>query len=140
MASAVSRTYEVLPLPPVSHAHQEGLRALVGQLQATGQEVALLAQLAECLPRLRAGLNPSERQRIDDLDSNEQLFTTALDALHEAIDGIDWVVGAPEQPLALVTLLVDAPRLRQLTEAARRLAESANDLALRASARSGMLE
>ncbi|MDZ4718365.1 MAG: hypothetical protein SH847_07810 [Roseiflexaceae bacterium] len=140
MANSVGRIREALPLPPVSHAHQEGLRVLIAQLQATGQDMTVLAQLADCMPRLRSGLSMAERQRIEELDANENLFSVALSSLHEAIDLFDSMAGTPEQPIAQMSMLIDPVRLRQIAEAASALAESANDLALRAGSRCGLLE
>jgi hypothetical protein len=100
----------------------------------------LLTQLAESLPRLRSGLSTAERQRIEELDTNENLFLAALSSVREAIDVFDCVVTSPEQPLMPTSMLIDPMRLRQLAEAARVLAESANDLALRAMNRSDLLE
>jgi hypothetical protein len=140
MACSVGRSRETMALPPISHAHLEGLRALIGHLHEHGQDVMLLTQLAESLPRLRSGLSTAERQRIEELDTNENLFLAALSSVREAIDVFDCVVTSPEQPLMPTSMLIDPMRLRQLAEAARVLAESANDLALRAMNRSDLLE
>jgi hypothetical protein len=128
-----------LPLPPVSRAHQEGLRALIGQLQSSGQDVTLLVQLAESLPRLRAGLTGADRQRIEELDTNESMLLATLEALQRSIDAFDALQGPPEQPIALTSLLVDVVLLQRLAVAAQALAEAANDLALRATTRTQLL-
>jgi len=125
-------------VPPVSRAHQEGLRAMISSLQASGQDVTLLTHLAESLPRLRAGLSGTDRQRIEALDANEPILTAALIALHGAIDRVDAAHG-PEDGLP-TALLVHAPQLQQLAQAAQALAEAANDLALRAVARAALLQ
>jgi hypothetical protein len=126
-------------LPPVSRAHQAGLQALISSLQASGQDVALLTQLAESLPRLRAGLNGADRQRIEALDANEPILTEALFALHGAIDRFDTANG-PDDDVSPNRLLVDAPQLQQLAQAAQAVAEAATDLALRAAARAALLQ
>lgn len=125
-------------VPPVSRAHQEGLRAMITSLQASGQDVTLLTHLAESLPRLRAGLSGIDRQRIEALDANEPILTAALIALHSAIDRVDAAHG-PEDA-SPTALLVHAPQLQQLAQAAQALAEAANDLALRAVARAALLQ
>jgi hypothetical protein len=141
MAFSVGRSRETMALPPISHAHLEGLRALIGQLHEHGQDVMLLTQLAESLPRLRSGLSTAERQRIEELDTNENLFLAALNSVREAIDVFDCVVAPPEQVLTPTNnMLIDPMRLRQIAEATCVLAESANDLALRAMNRSELLE
>jgi hypothetical protein len=140
MAFSVGRSRETIALPPISHAHLEGLRALIGQLHEHGQDVLLLTQLAESLPRLRSGLSTAERQRIEELDTNENLVLAALSSLREAIDVFDCVVAPPEQTMTPISMLIDPMRLRQIAEATRVLAESANDLALRAINRSELLE
>jgi hypothetical protein len=140
MAFSVGRSRETIALPPISHAHLEGLRALIGQLHEHGQDVLLLTQLAESLPRLRSGLSNAERQRIEELDTNENLVLAALSNVREAVDVVDCVVAPPEQPLTPTNMLIDPMRLRQIAEAASVLAEAANDLALRAMNRSELLE
>jgi hypothetical protein len=140
MAFSVGRSRETIALPPISHAHLEGLRALIGQLHEHGQDVLLLTQLAESLPRLRSGLSTAERQRIEELDTNENLFLAALSNVREAVDVFDCVVAPPEQPMTPTSMLIDPMRLRQIAEAASVLAEAANDLALRAMNRSELLE
>ena len=142
MALASQRTVLASPtpaLPPVSHAHQQGLRAMVSQLQATGQDVRLLTELAESLPRLRAGLSSADRQRIDDLYASEAALISAISMLQDAIGRFDDLQANAEQPLLLATILVDAALLTQIAEAARALAEAANEVALRAIERSHML-
>lgn len=124
---------------PVSRAHQEGLRSIIHNLQGSGQDITLLAQLAESLPRLRAGLNATERQRIEELDANETIVANTLNTTQEAIGALDTLLGDPAQPLSS-GVLVDAPTLRRIAAAAQLLAEAANDLALRANARAGLLE
>jgi hypothetical protein len=120
-------------------AHQEGLRVLIARLQGGEQDVALLTQLAESLPRLRAGLGAAERQRIDELDANHSALTRALDGAHEAIDVFDAIL-APDRTGGPPPLLIDGALLRRVSEAARALAEASNELALRASVRAGLLE
>jgi hypothetical protein len=126
-------------LPPVSRAHQEGLRAMISRLQASGQDVTLLTQLAESLPCLRAGLSGADRQRIEALDANEPILTEALFALHGAIDRFDTAHG-PDDEVSPNRLLVDAAQLQQLAQAAQAVAEAATDLALRAAARAAVLQ
>jgi hypothetical protein len=127
------------PLPPVSRAHQEGLRALITSMHATGQDVALLTQLAESLPRLRAGLSAADRQRIEELDANDTVMAHALSATQEAIAALDTLIGDPAEPLSC-SVLVDASTLRRIAAAAQLLAEAANDLALHTGSRAGLLE
>jgi hypothetical protein len=126
-------------LAPVSRAHQEGLQILIGQLQSTGQDTTLLSQLAESLPRLRAGLSATERQRIEELDSNETALLSTLTATQESINAFDSLLGDQSQPLA-TAVLVDSSTLRRMAAAAQLMAEAANDLALRANTRAGLLE
>ena len=126
-------------LPPLSHAHQEGLRLLVGQLRANGQDVRLLEQLAESMPRLRAGLSAAERQRIEALDASELALSQAHAALQQAINQFDDTQDALQPATLLSTVLVDPELLHQIAEEARSIAEAANELALRAAERAGML-
>ncbi len=137
-----NRTLTTIPtatLPPVTHAHQEGLRALVEQLQTAGQDVRLLVQLTENLPRLRAGLSAADLQRIEDLDANEVVITHAMAILQEAIARFDDIQSDANQLLLTPTMLLDMTLLTQIADAARAMAEAANDLALRAMERAGML-
>jgi hypothetical protein len=128
------------PLPPVSRAHQEGLRSLISSLKANGQDVRLLTQLAESLPRLRAGLNAADRQRIEALDASETALATALNGMNEAITQFDDVQGSAENPTPLATILVEPALLQQIAMVASTIAEAANDLALRARERAALLE
>jgi hypothetical protein len=126
-------------LPPVSRAHHASLQAMISSLQASGQEVTLLTQLAESLPRLRAGLSGADRQRIEALDANEPILTESLFVLHGAIDRFDTAHG-PDDEVSPNRLLVHAPQLQQLAQAAQAVAEAATDLALRAAARAAVLQ
>jgi hypothetical protein len=127
------------PLPPVSRAHQEGLRSLISSLEATGQDVRLLTQLAESLPRLRAGLSAPDRQRIEALDASETALATALNGMNEALTQFDDVQGPSESPTPLATILVEPAILQQIAMVASTIAEAANDLALRARERADLL-
>ena len=126
-------------LAPVSRAHQEGLRSLINNLQGSGQDMTLLIQLAESLPRLRAGLSVADRQRIEELDANETAVAAALNSTQEAIAALDALIGDPSLPLPSA-VLVDGSTLRRMAAGAQLLAEAANDLALRANTRAGLLE
>jgi len=139
MALATGRTREstpLPPLPPVSRAHQAGLQLLIVQLHAHGQDVTLLTNLVESLPRLRAGLSAAERQRIEELDASESTLTAALTHVQALIDSVDALL--PSESLG--TMLLDSVHVRQIATTAQALAEAATDLALRATARAGLLE
>lgn len=139
MALATGRLREsapTQPLPPVSRAHQAGLQLLIAQLHDQGQDVTLLTNLVESLPRLRAGLSAAERQRIEELDASETTLTAALTSVQELIDAVDALL--PSESLS--TMLLDSIRVRQIAATAQALAEAATDLALRANARAGLLE
>jgi len=142
MALTTSKTREsvpLLPLPPLSRAHQEGLHLLIRQLQEQGQDITLLTQLAESLPRLRAGLSAAERERIEALDASEATFTAALTNVQVLIDAVDALL-APEPVSVQGHVLLDSTLLCQIAATAQTLAEAATDLALRATARAGLLE
>lgn len=139
MTTAMTSARGAGTLPPLSRAHQEGLRTLISQLHGSGQDVTLLTQLAESLPRLRAGLSAAERQRIEELDSNESALTSALNSAQDAIGALDALLGEPDQALTFGTLLVDPVVVQRIAAAAQLLAESATDLALRANARAELL-
>lgn len=127
-------------LPPVSRAHQEGLRSLIQQLDQSGQDVGLLRQLADSLPHLRAGLSAADRRRVDELDANDLALRASLEALQSAVDSFGALIDVPEPSLLIASLLVEGAPLRRLGALAHELAEAANELALRASVRAGLLE
>ncbi|MFN8503229.1 hypothetical protein [Kouleothrix sp.] len=122
-------------VPALTAAHQQQLRELIESLGALGRpdtELALLARLADDMPRLRVGLPGGLRRMLEQLDANEEALAVALRDLQAAAQELD-------AGMLPAVHLLDAARLQAWAEAAHALAQLAAEAALRAQQRAELL-
>ena len=136
------RSTAAAALPPVTRAHQQALRQQLATLQEHGLDVRWLQQLVESVPAFRSGLSTNDRLRIEELEGSADSLSASFTALQQAIEQFDELQADPrhpEQGINMVDILFDVDRLSRIAESAQLLAETANDLALRATERCKLL-
>ncbi len=129
-------------LPPVTRAHQQALRTQLAALREQGADVRWLQELVESVPTLRNGLNSSDKLRIEELEGSADTLSASFAALQQAIERFDETQVDPRNPdqtIQMIDVLFDIDTLSRLAERAQLLAETANDLALRATERCRLL-
>lgn len=130
-AVTTSTTKSVLPL---SRIHQRLLQQQLDMLEHGGQDITILAQLADTLPRLRSSLSSAERQRIDELDHNADELGSAWQSLETVMERY-----------AALGALTDAQLIRvecmhTLAQCLQDCAEACSEAALRLQTRLRLLE
>ena len=124
-------------VPALTGAHQQQLRQLIAALAEHGQpanDLALLGQLADDMPRFRAGLPAGLRHALDELDTNAAALAAALAELGAAAHAF-----SPPGTGLPAAWLLDPARLDVWIEQTHALAQLAAEVALRAQQRAELL-
>lgn len=137
-------TNGVVPLLPLTRAHQHQLTQVITQLRGqtilSAADLTLLEHVVTLLPQLRAGVHGAERQYLDELDATHPLIVASLQQIQHAIGRVDVFLQDDQgEPITPETFLLDKAALLELAHAATHVAEAANELALRVTARANLL-
>lgn len=119
---------------PLSRVHQRLLQQQLDMLEHSGQDITLLTQLADTLPRLRSSLSSAERQHIDELDRNADELTSAWQSLETLLERCI-ALGSISDPQ-----LMNPTALGTMTQCLQDCAEACSEAALRLQTRVRLLE